>query len=159
MTDVPHQSDSKVQRELETLLVQAAGKHTSTTLEPKVLELDGATVNLDGYAVDESNERIVLAEAYARTEKLKPGNKRKVLTDVLKLLYVRDALAEMHPGWRVRLYLVLSSELVAAEFRGKSWAAKALQRFGVVVLVHEFSEEELKRLATAVAAQREGMRG
>lgn len=102
-------------------------------LAPRRIDLpDGRRVEIDAATAGLS----VLCEAWAHQGSPKSAQKNKVIVDALKLAYV----ARMVDG-SPRLILLLSDELAAAPFRGKSWYAGALSHFGVEIVVVELPQD------------------
>jgi hypothetical protein len=89
-----HASDSVEQRDAEPLLIKALSDDVGVWIEPGSPEgLAAPGVELDGY----SREQRVLAEAYARHGKLKPAQRHKIASDILKMIYVERVLGDT---WR-----------------------------------------------------------
>lgn len=124
---LPHASDSAEQRAAEPLMLAALAARLGVPLAPCRIPVgEGATVALDGADLD----RRVLVEVWAHQGTPRGSQPKKVLTDALKLLLVADVL----PRRPDRLILCLSDPAAAAPFTtARSWAAVALQRFGVDV--------------------------
>jgi hypothetical protein len=101
-------------------------------LAPRRIDLGGGRrVELDAATADLS----VLCEAWAHQGPPRPAQKNKVVTDAFKLTYVARVV-----GGDPRLILLLSDELAASPFRGRSWYAGALEAFGVEVVVVELPD-------------------
>ena len=119
--------DSSEQRNAEAVMVALLAEELGVPLAPRrVLVADGRWVEVDAAAGDLS----VLCEAWAHQGPPKSAQRNKVMTDALKLVFVRDEL-----GNNARLILLLSDEAAAAPFRGRSWYAAALEHFRVEVRV------------------------
>lgn len=119
----PHQSDSAVQREAETAIIDALATELGVTLvSGGSLSLSGgARIHLDARSEDGS----VAVEAYARQGKLKGGQLKKIAQDVLKL-----ALLRSEPGLPdVRPIIVFASEEARSSITG--WVKHAAEVFDV----------------------------
>lgn len=143
-----HQSDSKVQKEAEAIVLAGVSEQLGVPITQKVrLELDDAKVELDGANADES----VLVEVFARIGKLKGAQLHKISTDTLKLV----ALAETRPD--ARLILAFADQDAADSVVG--WRAAVLARHEIEKLVVELSEEQRQLILGAQADQKLGMAG
>jgi hypothetical protein len=143
-----HQSDSKVQKEAEAIVLAQVSEKLGVPIQQKVrLVLDDAKVELDGASADES----VLVEVFARVGKLKGAQLHKVSTDTLKLL----ALAETRPS--ARLVLAFADQDAADSVVG--WRAAVLARHKIEKVVVELSTEQRQLILDAQAEQKIGMAG
>ena len=119
----PHQSDSAVQREAETAIIDALAAKLGVALATGgTLSLDeGVRIHLDA----RSENGKVAVEAYARQGTLKGGQLKKIAQDVLKL-----ALLRREPGYTdVRPIIVFASEEARSSITG--WVKHAAGVFGV----------------------------
>ena len=120
---IPHQSDSAVQRDAETAIIDALAAKIGVVL------VNGGTLTLSGGArikLDARSEDGRFAvEAYARQGTLKGGQLKKIAQDVLKL-----ALLRREPGYAdVRPIVVFASEEARSSITG--WVNRAAEVFGV----------------------------
>jgi hypothetical protein len=143
-------SRTDLQRLVETLAITAFGKSHGYDLKPTRLQLDGCSVEIDGYFKSDCEKQIVLAEAWAHVGEAKGSQPKKVLADVLKLAFIADAIAKEHPNEEIRKYFIFVDEAAADVLDGKKWGASAARRFGVASVVVQL-EEQLK--ATIKEAQ------
>jgi hypothetical protein len=121
-------SDSAEQRDAEPFLIKALSDDVGVWIEPGSPEgLAAPGVELDGY----SREPRVLAEAYARHGKLKPAQRHKIASDILKMIYVERVLGDT---WRK--YLCFADEAAANSVQGDGWLAQTVRTFGVEVRVY-----------------------
>jgi hypothetical protein len=134
-------SRSDLQRFVETLALTAFGKTHGYDLKPTKLELDGCSVEIDGYFKSDSKKLIVLAEAWAHVGEAKGAQPKKVLADVLKLAFVADAMAKDHPEVEIRKHFIFVDEAAADVLEGKKWGATAARRFGVASVVVQLEEQ------------------
>jgi hypothetical protein len=132
-----HRSDSTMQREVEAPIRKLVEARLGRQLPSAMVRLDGgAPVQVDGVADDES----VLVEIFAHQGRLKPGQRRKVASDVLKLL----TLGRGRP--HTKLYLAFADDEAAAHTQGSGWLARAVATWGVGVIVVPLHERDLDRI-------------
>jgi hypothetical protein len=148
-------SDSAVQREIEpATLSRLEGLHPDwlrTTWRSIVAEHSlgpiWTAIKPDAVWTSTSGE-IIVAESYARIGPLKPGHRRKLAMDALKLLALRDSLPS---GTSVRSLLVVPEQLVPT-LEGSGWFPFALRATAEVTSVR-LSPEECERLNEASRLQ------
>jgi hypothetical protein len=150
-----HPSDSKIQRDIEKeilvdlekknpnwkkvdLLKLTFGRELAKKVEPDEVWMDGEGV-------------IVIAECYVRIGKLKPGHRRKIATDVLKLISLKDEFAE---GNSPILLLVVPEEL-GSQLEGNDWLSLVISKRIKMVKV-PLSDEQHLNLLKALKRQGEG---
>jgi len=138
-----YSGDSSAQRRAEDWLATEASVVLGARLEKRRFAVaDGATLEMDGCCT----EPPVLCEIWAHIGSPNPAQKHKVMTDALKLVYLREALV---PG--ARCVLVLGDAEAARFFQGASWMAACQRTMGVEVLALEMPEELRE---SVLAAQR-----
>ena len=120
---IPHQSDSAVQRDAETAIIDALAAKIGVVL------VNGGTLTLSGGVRIKlgarSEDGRFAVEAYARQGTLKGGQLKKIAQDVLKL-----ALLRREPGYAdVRPIVVFASEEARSSITG--WVNRAAEVFGV----------------------------
>ena len=86
--------------------------------------LEGCSVQVDGW----NGEHQVVCEAFARFGDLKAGQKRKLSTDILKLVLLQQAGVGVR-----RKILVVAGEKTVAWLCGGCWQARAVHAFGIEV--------------------------
>jgi len=96
-------------------------------------------------------DRTVFVEVFTRLGKMKPGQRHKVSTDVLKLLAIR----EVHPG--ARLILAFVDDEAAASVSG--WRAATLAANGIEIHTVQLDPAERAKIEAAKAGQKKGMAG
>jgi hypothetical protein len=106
-----HPSDSKVQRDIETEMCSDLEKQHPDWHRIDWRDLTtgrelAAKVKPDAVWRDDKGI-IIIAECFARVGELKPGHRRKIATDVLKLISLRDEFGIDNPP---RLLLVIPDE-------------------------------------------------
>lgn len=157
-TDDPDPSDSAVQREIELVMLRRLGEQhrdwrpvTWRTIAAELgLSLVWQKTEPDAVWRTDSGGLLV-AESYARVGDLKPGHRRKLAMDALKLLALRNALPD---GSHVRCLLVVPEEL-KARLEGDGWFPVALHLAAEIVPV-TLLDEERKRLGDASSLQAQG---
>ncbi len=137
-----HASDSAVQREAETKIVDGVAKRIGVRLAKRSVELPGgASAEVDGVSEDYS----VFVEAFARQGAMKGGQKRKVALDTLKLITLR----RQHAG--ARAILAFCDRGAADSLTG--WAAEAVRMWDVEVAVVSIPQTLRRRLLETQARQ------
>lgn len=137
-----HPSDSDVQLRAESELVRALATTLKFELVSSQLVLDDCRIQIDGL----NEKRRVACEAFARLGELKAGQKRKLGSDILKLL-----MLERVKGGEWRKILVVAGEETAAWLSGSSWQARAVREFSIEV----FRVPLERALATALRNRQE----
>lgn len=149
-------SDSQAQRDVEAAMLESAkGLHWckgdwSKIADQNCLPEAWKRAQPDG-VWETANGGLVLVESYARIEKLKPGHRRKVAMDVLKLSCLRRILGG-YP--KVRCLLVVP-EQIRSELLDKSWLAAAICDSVEVIFV-ELTEDHCAALKRATRRQADG---
>jgi hypothetical protein len=151
----PHKSDSKVQRNIETEVLTEFEKQYPHWKKVDLLTLPvgkelAKKVKPDAVWRDEEGI-IVMAECYVRVGKLKPGHRRKIATDILKLISLKDEFGEDNPP---HLLLVVPEEL-GPQLEGNDWLSLVISKRIILVKV-PLSDEQRLRLNNAVKLQADG---
>lgn len=147
-----HASDSTAQRDAEPAILARASEYFEKALRPrKITTPEGGKVHLDGIADDNS----VIVEAYAHQGDLRGTQAKKVLTDALKLVWVRSWLSPS-----AQLVVCLSCEEAARTLlwrtdtsRPRSWMAEALRDLGIAVHVFTPGGRHVQAVRAAQEAQ------
>ena len=131
-----HPSDSRVQREIELVMLQRlAGHHPDW--KPADWNAIAVTLGLpsvwqktkpDAVWKTDAGE-VVIAECYARIGKLKAGQHRKLAIDALKLLALKHAI----PVTSQVQYLLVVPEELAGAFEGSGWFTVAIRLAAAIV--------------------------
>lgn len=151
----PHPSDSRVQREIEEEILSDLEKlnpywqNVDLSKLPAGREL-ARKVKPDAVWRDEKGI-IVIAECYVCVGKLKPGHRRKIATDILKLISLKD---EFGKDDSTRLLLVVPEEL-GNQLEDNDWLSVIISKKIELVKVH-LNDEQHQRLIVAVKHQGEG---
>lgn len=154
----PDPSDSAAQREIESvMLIRLEEQHPDwhrVIWKAVALELGLSSVwqkaAPDAVWETESGE-IIIAESYARVGELKPGHRRKLAMDALKLLAIKQTLPE---GKNVRYILIVPEELTG-KLNGDCWFSAALRVSAEIVPV-TLLENEKQKLSDATNLQAHG---
>lgn len=118
-----HDSDSTVQRQAETIIVEKLAKRLQKNLSPKVkFKIGNFSLEVD--AIDDEGG---LYEIYAHVGKLKPGHRKKIASDMLKLL-----LIEKREGKREKYIAIVNDNDIKNELdeNSQSWLALAIKELG-----------------------------
>ena len=117
--NVARAGDSRVQRDVEPMMIAWLGKRLGVELAPRRLDFaDGSFIRVDGASLDP----LVLCEAWAHQGPPKSAQKFKVMNDALKLVAAR----KLFPDRTARLIMLFADHSAAAPFRKGSWRASAL---------------------------------
>lgn len=157
-TDDLNPSDSAVQREIELVMLRRLGEQHGDW-QPVAWRTIAAELGMSSvwqktepdavWRTDSAS--LLLAEAYARVGDLKPGHRRKLAMDALKLLALRNALPD---GTDVRCLLIVPEEL-KVRLQGDGWFPVALHLAAEIVPV-TLLDDERKRLLDASSLQGQG---
>jgi hypothetical protein len=86
-----------------------------------------------------------------RIGKLKPGHRRKIATDILKLITLKDEFGKLSPS---RLFLFVPEE-IGSQLEGNDWLSLVISKKIELVKVSLTDEQRLK-LQNAIILQGEG---
>jgi len=126
--------DSREQREAEAWLVGALAEKLCIRLTKRKWYLDnGSWIELDGFC----EVPLILCEVWAHIGFPKSAQKHKVMTDALKLLFVKETLVK-NEG---KCILLFADYRAAEHFQGKSWMAQCLKKYNIAVEVVELPLE------------------
>jgi hypothetical protein len=135
-------SDSLIQRGIEAKVITALG------LEPSTVAVDGVKFQFDG--VSPSGDRLV--EVYAGTGHLKSAQRMKLSQDVLKLVVFEKLMQATSPGRVFMKQLVVVDQAIYDELsfaKHRSWKNRAIEAFGVEVVLFELGPEDRQLLLNA----------
>lgn len=136
---MPHDSDSAPQRDAERQILELASEQYGMKLVPREIATpEGGKVQLDGVADDDS----IIAEVYAHQGTLLAAQQKKVMTEALRLTWVRSWFA---PDARAVICLACHEAASRVrwredERRPQSWMAEALRDLGVDVEVFDLPD-------------------
>ena len=156
-----HASDSLEQREIETSMLQRlTEQHTDwvrvdwvTTAKDLALPFVWQNAKPDAVwkVLDASHrDELIICECYARIGKLKPGHRRKLAADALKLIALKHYLPRHS---RLRWLLVVPEELYV-QLQAGSWFTEALRL--VEVMPVALTDIERRKLSEATDRQAQG---
>lgn len=138
--------DSLEQRLAERLMIDALSRQLGLQLgKVRQVTPEGQRVEIDGLSTDPA----VLVEAWAHQGKPKAAQKNKVLSDVVKMLWVDKTLF----GGAARKILAVSDTLAVEHFMGKSWMAAAVRDFGIEIRVVDLPADVRMKIAAAQKKQ------
>ena len=150
-----HPCNSLVQRDIEKEIIadivkQHPGWQPDDLLNlPAGRELAGK-VKPDAVWKDEQGI-IVIAECYVRVGKLKPGHRRKIATDILKLISLRGEFGKENPP---RLQLIVPEEL-GPQLEDNDWLSIVIRNEVELVKV-ALNDKQRIELQQAVNRQADG---
>ena len=131
MSENQHAGDSSEQLSAESEMLELLGRELGTKLSGKNLQVfEDAQVQIDGVSEDPP----ILCEAFAHQGSLKPGQRKKVITDAFKLLAVEKAL-----GSKYRKIILFANDEASKPFMGKSWYSRAFSELGIDVITVKLS--------------------
>lgn len=139
-----HLSSSLVQQEVEREIVELVARKLDTPLEKRRISFGVEKMEIDGVTPDERT----FVEAFARIGPLKPGQRRKVGTDALKLVALRDIYPE------ARFVLAFADQAAADSVKG--WQAAVLKHFGIEVEVVDLPAKLRRKVLATQAHQKMG---
>jgi hypothetical protein len=150
-----HPSDSQVQRDIEKEVLAKFDNQHSTWKKVNLVNLPAGKelakkVKPDSVWKDDDGV-LVIAECYVRIGKLKPGHHRKIATDILKLISLKDEFGKRKPP---RLLLIVPDE-IGSQLEGKNWLSLVISKRIELVKITLTDEQRLK-LQNAIEWQGEG---
>ncbi|MDE2104564.1 MAG: hypothetical protein KGL39_45435 [Patescibacteria group bacterium] len=140
-------SSSLEQYDAELVAITLLSKELGIVLAPAKLSLDDDTrtlVHVDGF---HEGPPAHIVEVFAHQGPLKPGQRHKVMSDVLKLV----AIGGRYP--RAKLLLVLTDTLAAADAR-RGWRGAAAKSLGVEVRTVTLPDDVAAAVRAAQQRQR-----
>lgn len=141
-----HPSDSTEQRQAESPILSWLNAELGVAMSPYVHKTEaGKRISVDGY----DPAARVACEIFARVGELKPGQKRKVASDILKLMWFERQLGEPLQ----RKIICFASEEAAKVLDNTSWLAAAAVEFGVTFRVAHLDPAVIARLLLAQQQQ------
>jgi hypothetical protein len=138
--------DSSEQRKAEEWLLNALSSKLGVELikRKRFLLEGGSWIELDGFC----ESPMILCEVWAHIGTPKSAQKDKVMTDAFKLLFVN----EVNKGDSKRI-LLLADRKAAAHFQGKSWMARCLKEYNIMIEIIELPPELNKDVKEAQKRQ------
>lgn len=146
-----HDSSSAYQRELETIIL------SKFELKPFPDELKAEGFHIDGYS-EEDGRITCLAEIYTSLGKLSTGGRRKILSDMYKLVTYK-AFTNLTD---VNLKIILTSsdavKALKSESASNSWVKKSLKAHGIGIFHHALNSDQEQKLKEVRKRQAEGIK-
>jgi hypothetical protein len=136
---ISHPSDSKVQREIEEMIVQSLSKKENCNFMKKV-KIKGIKFEFDFY----NEEKKIIGEVYAGIENISSGSIKKIITDCFKLVYAEKLL-----GYKCSKKLVFIDEKIKKKFEGNSWISFAIKEYGIQIHLELLNNLEMEKLKNA----------
>jgi hypothetical protein len=137
--------DSRVQREVEPLMIAWLSNQLGVWLEPRRFDFGGGShILVDGACADPS----VLCEAWAHQGPPKSAQKFKVMNDAMKMVAAGRLLGESS-----RMILLFADHMAARPFVSGTWRAEALSDIGIEVMVASLDDSVRARIRAAQADQ------
>ena len=143
-----HPSNSKEQIEAEFEIIGQLAHSLGVKLQPTKVKAD-SEFQIDGFYL--GKDRVVAAEAFSRTEKIKDGQRKKILSDMTKLVELQNQL-----GRTVDKYLVFA-DARSANAVTSGWRADYAKRHDIRVYVAKPSKEIVEKLNIARVRQAQGV--
>lgn len=129
-------------------MLQHYAKRMKIKFEKMSLHLKNCKVEPDAY----SESPPILVEAWAHIGKLKDGQRNKILSDALKLLYIDKKTKRSF-----KKVILFSNEETMNCFLSNSWWSKALSDFGIELEFVEIDKETENMIIEAQKQQALGM--
>lgn len=151
-------SDSTIQLDLEYSILDEICKH-HPDWHPVQFPIIAANLGLQEFwqrtkpdgTWETGDGRVIIAECYARIGALKPGHRRKLAMDVLKLISLRSAAVDPN---RLRCVLIIPEEL-EGQLTAKDWLSAAIRQ-AVELEIVKLTDEQRNMLKEAVNRQAAG---
>jgi len=140
--------NSSVQRKAERWVIDAfnKGRKAPAKIRPPAAPLslhDGAQITVDAISADEKT----VVEIYVRQGDLKPGHRRKIAMDALKLVALKGKFEHR--------ILLFAHEPIKRELeKTNTWLAQAIKQAGIEVEVVQLGPAQKKQITQAQERQR-----
>ncbi len=145
MDEMMHDSSSLEQQNIEKHIFQIVSEELDVKLENNpIIKCGDATIRPDFY----SEENNIIGEIYSHIGSLKPPQKNKMLTDILKML-----LMEKVTKRSFRKIIAICDDVVLKSITGKSWAATCFKSFDVEIMKVDIGEYNREILIAAQKRQ------
>lgn len=138
-----HNSDSLVQLNVEKLALDFLRIDYPDILSRPVIPAL-RSFQVDAYSEDSN----AYFEIYAGIDELKPGQKKKLCCDILKLITIEKITDKP-----VKKFIVLIDRKIEAKLKSDSWLSKSIVLFGIEVIVIDITNDELNKIRVAKARQ------
>ncbi len=139
-------SISTVQQEAEKEILSELGKNIDVDFS-KHPHPENLSCKLDGFGLDSTNKPVCV-EVFAHQGISKPGQKKKIMCDMCKLLLVEKQLG------RNCLKVIAVSDCEAVGFLDNSWMGKFADKFGIVIQLVSISDALCVKIKDAQSKQK-----
>jgi len=146
-------SRSHAQSASEKVAIRQFAEENAIQLEAREIVIDNCKVNVDGYHESPDGSRVVLAETWAHIGKAIGSQPKKVLTDVLKMVFIAEEIRRTRPGCDIKMYMIFIDKTAAKTLASDCWGGAAAKRFGVVPYVVSIDRSLIDAVAKAQVAQ------
>lgn len=152
-----HNSDSTTQTKVEKTVKAMLTKEGYIFYENLTEKLN---YKLDLYG--EIEGEIVIGEIYAGIDKILPAQKKKVVNDCFKLVYIEKVLKKDNPLLKIHKIIVFVDDKIKNSFlsssdKSNSWVKDAIKEFSIDLIKIELNENQIDELRLAKARQKIGM--
>jgi|JI8StandDraft_2_1071088.scaffolds.fasta_scaffold45069_2 hypothetical protein len=144
-----HDSSSAYQRELETIILR------TFELKPFPDELKADGFHIDGYS-EEDGRITCLAEIYTSLGKLSTGGRRKILSDMYKLVTYKAIKKLSNVSLKIILTSSEASNALNSDSNSNSWVKKSLEQHDIKVIHHQLNPEQEQKLKEVRELQKVG---
>lgn len=100
---------------------------------------------------EKEDKKLILVEVYAHQGALKPAQRNKICTDMLKLITAQKFLRDK--GIDTEIWILLACEEAKRHFEGKSWHHAVVDSFGIHLEVGKLSDITIQKLKEAQRRQ------
>jgi len=143
-----HPSNSECQREAEIEIVKQISKKVGTKLNHKEIQLNNdKKLEIDGYSEDPP----VLCEVYSHIGKIRGAQYKKVLSDVLKMIFLERRLDK-----KFKKILAFTDKVAAVPFLEGTWFAECLKDFDIVIEVVSIRPALKRKILKSQKKQKHG---
>jgi len=150
------QSDSSFQKvDIEKYVIEKLKKDSALLKkEPRLLNIKpnyivNKTDTIFEFDFSIEDEKII-GEIYAGIEELKSGQRRKIATDILKMIYY-EKLSES----KIEKYIILVDDKIKVLLEnGKSWLSKLIKSYCIILHVVQLDEKLMDELKSAKERQK-----
>ncbi|MDD4181353.1 MAG: hypothetical protein PHE87_06975 [Victivallaceae bacterium] len=136
-----HDSDSTVQRDVEAIIIEELEKSFDKVFKAK--EENRIKIGNFSFEVDAVDTEGGLYEIYAHVGKQKPAQRKKIASDLLKLLLIEKKTVK-----REKYFVIVNDNDIKNELgeNSQSWLALAIREFGFNLLAVDLSPDKIKDL-------------
>ena len=145
-----HFGNSEVQNEIEIIVRDAMKEHLQCEL------FKGVPNKNEHFEFDFYNEEcFIIGEIYSGIDELKPGQKKKLATDCLKMIIYEKLKQEEEGKLNFKKYLVLVDNKVKSLLEGKSWLSESIRFFNIELKLVELDSVTMEKLRESKKRQGE----